>query len=45
MIGQDVMARNYHDGDNGTEIEKTGPLSYMIQMKSGLCGKDILINC
>ena len=36
--GQEVMARNYRDGDKwmpGTVIERKGPLSYIIQMETG----------
>ena len=38
-VGQEVMARNYRDGDKwvpGVVIERKGPLSYTIQTESGM---------
>ena len=38
-VGQEVMARNYRDGDKwlpGVVVERKGPLSYVVQMKSGV---------
>ena len=38
-VGQEVMARNFHDGDKwvpGMVIERKGPLSYTIQTESGM---------
>ena len=37
-VGQEVMARNYRDGDKwmpGTVVERKSPLSYTVQMESG----------
>ena len=39
VVGQDVMARNYRDGDKwtpGVIVERKGPLSYVVQVNSGL---------
>ena len=38
-VGQEVMTRNYRDGDKwvpGVVIERKGPLSYTIQTESGM---------
>ena len=37
-VGQEIMARNYRDGDKwmpGIVVERKGPLSYIVKMKSG----------
>ena len=37
-VGQEVMARNYREGDKwvpGVVVERKGPLSYIIQTESG----------